>query len=561
MRSYIITASALAAFANAQTWTLCNPMEKDCENNPAIAENFESNFKDGESALKGWQQTAKGTEFTDAGAVFSVKQKGDAPTIQSDGYLHFGYVEVTMKAASGSGIVSSIVLESDDLDEVDWEFIGSETNKAQMNYFGKGNTTVYDRMLKADVPNIEEVHRYALNWTADALTWIIDDAPVRTLKYEEANGGKNFPQTPCNVRIGIWAGGDSEDQGTQDWAGGKVDYSKAPFNQVVEKVKIINYSPGKEYEWTDKSGSWESIKVIDGEGVSSGGSSEPSPSATDKADDSAATSTPCSDEVVSTPPPEETPCDCDVVTVTVTGPPPESETPPPETTPPPAETSDSPPPVSTSCTDSTPVESTTVESTPPPAESTPVESTPVESTPVESTPVESTPVESTPPAESTPVESTPVESTPPPAESTPPPAESTPPPAESTPCSESSDIPPESTPPPAETTPAPETSTSAPPTETPCTTTEVPPAPPVVETPKDNCTTLVTATLPPYPTGGIIVETSPPPSVPYPTNPTGAIPSPPNGTSPPIQEFPGAASTNAVSYVLAVAAGLMVFVL
>lgn len=540
---YILTASAFAAIANAQTWSLCNPMEKDCDNNPAIAKSFESNFKDGEDALKGWQQTAKGAEFTADGIVFSVKKSGDAPTIQSDGYLHFGYVEVTMKAARGAGIVSSIVLESDDLDEVDWEFIGSDATHAQMNYFGKGNTTVYDRMIMADVPSIEEVHRYALNWTSDALTWLIDDAPVRTLNYADANGGKNFPQTPCNVRIGIWAGGDSKDKGTQDWAGGKVDYSKAPFNQVVEKVKITNYSPGKEYKWTDKSGSWESIKVIDGEGVSSGGpKDEPSTTGKPSEDGAAATSTPCTEEAtISTPPPEETPCDCDVETVYVTGPPPSTETSdvpqPPQSTPPPPETSDSPPPPeSTTCTDSTtesvPPPPATSDSPPPPESTSEVPPPPPETT-EESSTVPPSPPQTTPPTE----ESSSVPTPPVTSDSPPPPA--------------------------TETTPAPETSSSVPPPEeTPCTTTtEVPPPPPASS---DNCTTLVSVTVPPYPitpTGGIIVDTSAPPSVPYPTNPTGAIPNPPNGTSPPIQQFPGAASTSTVSYLLAVAAGLMIFAL
>lgn len=513
MRSYILTASALTAFANAQTFTLCNPMEKECDNNPAIAKNFESNFKDGESALKGWQQTAKGAEFTDEGVVFSVKKTGDAPTIQSDGYLHFGYVEVTMKAAKGAGIVSSIVLESDDLDEVDWEFIGSDLANAQMNYFGKGNTTVYDRMIMAPIASIEEVHRYALNWTSESLTWLIDDAPVRTLNYADANGGHNYPQTPCNVRIGIWAGGDSADQGTQDWAGGKVDYSQAPFNQVVEKVKITNYSPGKEYEWTDKSGSFESIKVIDGEGVS-GGSSESTPSTTGKTSEegAAATSTPCSEEATtSTPPPEETPCDCEVETVTVTGPPPTGETPPPE-----VPASSAPPPPTT---ETPPPEVPVTSDSPPPPESTPAESSSTSCTETVATPPPEVPVtsDSPPPPESTPVESTPVESG-------------------------SASVPP--------------------PEETPCTTSEVPPPPPV-ETPTDNCTTLVSVTVPPYPitpTGGIIVETSPAPSVPYPTNPTGALPNPPNGTAPP--EFTGGSSVSStVSYVLALAAGIMVFAL
>jgi hypothetical protein len=60
------------------------------------------------------------------GAEFIIKTKDDAPTITSDFYIFFGYVEVKMKAANGIGIVSSIVLESDDLDEIDWVSIMQE---------------------------------------------------------------------------------------------------------------------------------------------------------------------------------------------------------------------------------------------------------------------------------------------------------------------------------------------------------------------------------------------------------------------------------------------------
>jgi hypothetical protein len=118
-------------------------------------------------------------------------------------------------------------------------------------------------MIEADVPTTQnEFHTYALNWTAESLTWIIDNKPVRTLNYADANGGKNYPQTPCNVRLGNWPGGDSENEGTRQWAGGEVDYSKAPFKMTVASIKVINYSPGTEYHWKDKSGSYESIEVI-----------------------------------------------------------------------------------------------------------------------------------------------------------------------------------------------------------------------------------------------------------------------------------------------------------
>ncbi|KAJ4362871.1 hypothetical protein N0V95_001245, partial [Ascochyta clinopodiicola] len=257
------TASALAALASAQTFTDCNPMEKECPNNPAMPQTWETDFTAGKDAIKGWKQTAGSLTYTAEGAEFSVAKKGDAPTIGSEAYLHFGYVEVKMKAAPGQGIISSIVLQSDDLDEVDWEWIGGVDTKTQMNYFGKGNTTTYDRMIEADVSSTQnEFHTYALNWTSESLTWIIDNKPMRTLNYADANGGKNFPQTPCNVRLGNWPGGDSENEGTRQWAGGEVDYSKAPFKMTVANIKVINYSPGTEYHWKDKSGSFESIEVV-----------------------------------------------------------------------------------------------------------------------------------------------------------------------------------------------------------------------------------------------------------------------------------------------------------
>jgi len=236
-----------------------------------MAATFETNFQAGPEQVKGWKQTAGSLTYGQEGAEFVINKQGDAPTIQSETYLHFGYVEVKAKASWGTGIISSIVLQSEDLDEVDWEFIGGRPGVVQTNYFGKGNTTTYDRMIEVPVQETQtRMHTYSIDWTAERIVFAVDGAPVRTLNYADANGGKNYPQTPSTVRIGIWAGGDpTNEQGVIEWAGGKTDYTKAPFKMVVESVRVRNYSPGKEYEWTDRSGSWESIKVI-GEGDQAG---------------------------------------------------------------------------------------------------------------------------------------------------------------------------------------------------------------------------------------------------------------------------------------------------
>jgi beta-glucanase (GH16 family) len=119
---------------------------------------------------------------------------------------------------------------------------------------------------------VDRFHVYGLNWTQEALTWIIDGTAVRTLEYAEALDGANFPQTPCRVKIGIWAGGASSSEGTVDWAGGTTDFSEAPFTMYIESVNITNYNPAINYNWTDTSGSYSSVKLL-GETVASNSSS------------------------------------------------------------------------------------------------------------------------------------------------------------------------------------------------------------------------------------------------------------------------------------------------
>ena len=181
--------------AYAQTFTSCNPMEKTCPKDVALnSATFKADFPTGSEAEASWSKAAYTTiNYDSQGAQFRIAKQGQAPTIETNFYFFFGRVDVTMKPAPGQGIVSSIVLESDDLDEVDWEFLGGFDNKVQTNFFGKGNTTSYDRMIEYNVETPQEIfHTYSLDWTAERLQWIIDGTVVRELKYADpvALGGK-----------------------------------------------------------------------------------------------------------------------------------------------------------------------------------------------------------------------------------------------------------------------------------------------------------------------------------------------------------------------------------
>lgn len=281
----------------AQTSTDCNPTEKTCPADTGLNSNsYTADFASGSSANASWSAAAYTTlDYTSDGAVFEIAKSGQAPTIETDFYIFGGRVDVTMKAATGTGIVSSIVLESDDLDEIDWEFLGGSPNQVQSNFFGKGNTTSYQRVEYHNVDDTQNTfHTYTVDWNKDRIEWIIDGATVRTLTYSNdlTVYGKNYPQTPMRVKLGNWAGGDSENEGTVEWAGGKTDFSQGPFKMIVQDVSITNYNPGCEYTYGDKTGSWDSIEIAtSGDSCSSnGGSSSGSSSSSVSASGSSATS-------------------------------------------------------------------------------------------------------------------------------------------------------------------------------------------------------------------------------------------------------------------------------
>lgn len=189
-----------------------------------------------------------------------------------------------------------MVLQSDDLDEIDWEWIGSDaqSNLVQTNYFSRGNTSTYDRGANFNVDDtLDTFHTYSLDWTQERLIWSIDGTAVRTLENTGLTGAYAFPQTPMQIKLGTWCGGCSKDAGTVEWAGGEPDFAQGPFDGYYQSIVIQDYSNGvadaTSYEWTDSTGTYESIKVSTGEISSGDSSSSSSSSSTVSGTQSAAT--------------------------------------------------------------------------------------------------------------------------------------------------------------------------------------------------------------------------------------------------------------------------------
>ncbi|KAL5608563.1 hypothetical protein FOVSG1_003244 [Fusarium oxysporum f. sp. vasinfectum] len=267
LSSAVVCLAALN-LVSAQTFTDCNPLKEGCPPNQAFGKGVTTcNFKNGEcSVFKGNLDST--IKYNKKGAKFTIKEETNAPTIATEKYIFFGRVDVELQAAPGQGIVTAIVLQADTLDEIDWECLGGDTTQVQSNYLSKGDTTTYDR---GDFHNVTKplttFHKYSIEWNKNAVQWIIDGNVVRTLKAAEVKG---FPQSPMQIKLGIWcAGGSQTEQGTVDWAEGLTDFSKAPFDAYYKSVTIVDYAGGngpapksvKEYVYGDNRGSVDSIKV------------------------------------------------------------------------------------------------------------------------------------------------------------------------------------------------------------------------------------------------------------------------------------------------------------
>jgi beta-glucanase (GH16 family) len=202
-----------------------------------------------------------------------------------------------MKAAPGVGIISTVFLTSDCLDEIDFviipsrfrtksnppqEMLGSNHTYIQSNYFRGGNTTVYDRGDFHAINAVDEFHKYTLEYTPAGMTFSIDDAVVRSIpagSIKPVSMGSPSPQTPTFVRIGMWASGDPNNKpGVISWGGGPTDYSK-PYSMFIKSVTMTNYSPAKSYAYKQQGGvaacNQDNIDIDGGELMSMGGGAVP----------------------------------------------------------------------------------------------------------------------------------------------------------------------------------------------------------------------------------------------------------------------------------------------
>lgn len=228
-RTFLPLALSVAT-ASAQTFTDCNPLNSTCPDNPALgttfAETYNKTFEEFDKRF--WNITAGESliSFDDNGAELALRKKGDSVTLKSNFYIFGGVAEIIFRAAPGKGIISTMILLSDNLDEIDWEIKGGNTTSVSNNYYGWGNLSQFhSEYPEMANPNaMEDYHNYTIDWTKERIQFILNGNVVRTVGYQEPG---IYPQSPSRIQFGIWCGGCSDQPGTVEWAGGAPDFGEA----------------------------------------------------------------------------------------------------------------------------------------------------------------------------------------------------------------------------------------------------------------------------------------------------------------------------------------------
>lgn len=263
----VTTLASPFRFANAQLVSSCNPtINQSCPDDPTLGTTFAWDFRNGPNSAfttdSYWRPYI--TYDAEDGATFILPKQGVVPTLGTTFYVMYGRIEVTLKKATGTGIITDCIFQSDDLDEIDLEWTSWSDSQVQSKYFSikNGQSFAQSSTYTSSSSLSADFHMYGMDWNVDRMLFTLDGSNIRTVSPTNNN---QYPQTPMRVTMGIWADGDANNTpGTRYWAGGDTDYSEGPFSMIVQAIKITDYSTGSAYHYGDQSGNWNSIKAING---------------------------------------------------------------------------------------------------------------------------------------------------------------------------------------------------------------------------------------------------------------------------------------------------------
>jgi beta-glucanase (GH16 family) len=93
----------------------------------------------GDASKSTWVSSGQPVEFENS-VLLTMAQGTVGTLLASTNYVWYGKVSATLKTSRTTGVVTAFILLSDVKDEIDFEFVGTDLNDAQSNYYFQGIT-------------------------------------------------------------------------------------------------------------------------------------------------------------------------------------------------------------------------------------------------------------------------------------------------------------------------------------------------------------------------------------------------------------------------------------
>lgn len=92
----------------------------------------------GDASKADWVSQGTPLVYNNEAVLLTMPAHSVGTVLSSTAYMWYGNVKATLKTSRGAGVVTAFILLSDVKDEIDYEFVGTELEIAQTNFYFQG---------------------------------------------------------------------------------------------------------------------------------------------------------------------------------------------------------------------------------------------------------------------------------------------------------------------------------------------------------------------------------------------------------------------------------------
>lgn len=94
----------------------------------------------GDATKANWMVSGKPVVYNNNALLLTMAPDTVGTLMASTHYVWYGKISATMTSSQGQGVVTAFIMMSDVKDEIDFEFVGTDTEHVQTNFYSQGVT-------------------------------------------------------------------------------------------------------------------------------------------------------------------------------------------------------------------------------------------------------------------------------------------------------------------------------------------------------------------------------------------------------------------------------------